>query len=344
LTVPEGPARRFAIVRTDLDIALIDLADLDAPEISIGTSKTSADVPSRPVQIAVDPGVDAGDDEPTLYGRIALRLEGQSDVMLIELGETAEEGKDFAVKPNLVDVGGVPSAIEFVRTDFGLRLAALVPSRSQARLVDPQTTVVETVDLPRGYSEIRRVSEDVPEQGELALLYSADTPGFAFWSLGRASSTPFRSVEQGDTELRIRAVRDVPGDEYGHLKVLESSSQGHFLILDLSKRTTFRMLTRSGITTVSVAPDGQRAWAFGGGLTEFSMIALSDLHPTSLSVSLPVSAVHDIQRADGSRAALAMHGASGAMQSSTLGVTLLSAEEPDSAETTFFGHIMLGGL
>jgi hypothetical protein len=42
---------------------------------------------------------------------------------------------------NLTDVGGVPSDIAFVRTDGGLRLAALVPTRSAAVLVDPVTSL-----------------------------------------------------------------------------------------------------------------------------------------------------------------------------------------------------------
>ncbi len=52
------------------------------------------------------------------------------------------------MKVNIVDVGGEPSFVDFVRTDGGLRLAALVPSLSDAVLVDPGSTVSEVVDLP----------------------------------------------------------------------------------------------------------------------------------------------------------------------------------------------------
>ena len=45
----------------------------------------------------------------------------------------------------------------------GLRLAALVPGRAQATLVDPRTTVTETIQLPLGYSQMRIVTDDVSD-------------------------------------------------------------------------------------------------------------------------------------------------------------------------------------
>ncbi len=344
LTLPKGPARRFLLVRTDRDIALIDLRNLDREEVTVQTPRTEAGTQSVPAQVVFDPGDSGSEDEPGDFARIGVRLAGEPDVMLLELGMPPEGSKkDFEVKFNIVNVGGVPSAIEFVKTDFGLRLAALVPTLRQAKLVDPETTVVETVQFPKAYSRLTRVTEDA-DQGELALLYSPDTPGIAFWALGRASGTLSKSVEENDIDLSVSAVRDVPGDEFGYLKILEGSDSARFFVLDLEQRQTFPMLTNLPGFSVNVSPDGRRAWAFHRERTEFASVTLSDLHPTSLSVKVPISAVYDIERADGSRAALTMHGTDGATEAGALGLTLFDAEEPDSADTRFFGGLLLEGL
>jgi hypothetical protein len=345
LVVPKGPARRFLIVRTDRDIALIDLRELDREEVTVQTPVTAQGTQSVPVEVVFDPGV-AGDAGEGRYARVGVRLQGESDVMLLELGEAPEgKAKDFEVKFNIVDVGGVPSAIEFVNTDFGLRLAALVPDRRQAKLIDPQTTVVESVNFPRAYSRLTRVTSDVDEDsGELALLYSPDAPGIGFWALGRASGSLSKSVEHNEIDLAVAAVRDVPGSSFGHLKILQGANSSRFFVLDLLARQTFPMLTEQQGFRVNVAPDGQRAWAYRNAGTEFASIDLADLHPTSLSVSVPVSAVHDIERSDGSRAALALHGTDSATRAGTMAVTLFDAEAPDSADTRFFGGLLLEGL
>ena len=115
-------------------------------------------------------------------------------------------------------------------------------------------------------------------------------------------------------------------------------------MLDLRARQTFPMLTEEQGFLVDVAPDGERAWAFRRNGTEFASIDLSDLHPTSLSVGSAISAVYDIERADGSRAALTMHGTDAAARVGTSGVTLFDARHPDSADTRFFGGLLLEGL
>jgi hypothetical protein len=343
LVMPVGPQRRFLVVRTDRDIALIDLLDLDSEEVTVQTPSTNHGTQARPAQVVFDPGRPSSDDDLGDPARIGVRLEGEPDVMLLELGEPASDSaRDFKVNFNIVNVGGVPSAIEFVHTDFGLRLAALVPTRAQAKLVDPATTVVESVDFPKPYSKLTRVtSED--DGAELALLYSPDVPGIAFWALGRASGALSKSVEQNEIDMSVTAVRDVPGD-LSHLKILEGAQASRFFVLDLEKRQTFPMLTATQGFTVNVAPDGGRAWAFHNARTEFASIGLSDLHPTSLSAKVPVSAVYDIEREDGSRAALVLHGTDAASVKGSLGVTLFDAEAPDSADTRFFGGLLLEGL
>lgn len=343
LVVPEGPARRFLIVRTDRDIALVDLLDLKSEEVTVQTPSTAQGTKSRPAQVVFDPGRPASDDDLGQPARIGVRLENEPDVMLLELGEPAQGSRrDFKINFNIVNVGGVPSAIEFVHTDFGLRLAALVPGRTGAKLIDPATTAVESVAFPKPYSRLTRVAAD-GSKGEFALLYSPDVPGIAFWALGRASGTLSKSVEQNEIDLSVTAVRDVPG-ELGHLKILEGAQASRFFVLDLEQRQTFPMLTQTQGFTVNVAPDGRRAWAFHRARTEFASIDLSDLHPTSLSVRMPVSAVYDIEREDGGRAALVLHGTDGARNKGTLGLTLFDAESPDSAETRFFGGLLLEGL
>jgi hypothetical protein len=187
------------------------------------------------------------------------------------------------------------------------------------------------------------VTQDA-EQGELALLYDPDSPGIAFWALGRASGTLSKSVEQNAIDLAVAAVRDVPGDEFGYLKILEGAGAERFFVLDLRQRQTFPMLTTEQGFTINVAPDGQRAWAFHRSRTELASVTLSDLHPTSLSASLPVSAVYDFERGDGTRAALCLHGTDAARSVGTVGATLFDAEQPDSADTRYFGGLMLGGL
>lgn len=345
LVVPQGPERRFLIVRTDRDIALIDLRDLGREEVTVQTPVTAQGTQSVPVEVVVDPGLAGDTAAGGRFARIGVRLQGESDVMLLQLGEASDgDNKDFEVKFNIVDVGGVPSAIEFVNTDFGLRLAALVPSRLQAKLIDPQTTVVESVDFRRAYSRLTRVTSDVDQvSGELALLYSPDTPGIGFWALGRASGSLSKSVEHNEIDLSVSAVRDVPGANFGHLKILQGANSSRFFVLDLLERQTFPMLTEQQGFRVNVAPDGQRAWAYRQAGTEFASIDLADLHPTSLSVSVPVSAVYDIEREDGGRAALALHGTDMA-GAGTVAVTWFDAEAPDSADTRFFGGLLLEGL
>ena len=88
---------------------------------------------------------------------------------------------------NLTDVGGVPTDIAFVRTDGGLRLAALVPTRSAAVLIDPVTSLTTEVALPARYQSLSLVT-DVAGGGagapvDVALLWNGGgaMDGVAFW-------------------------------------------------------------------------------------------------------------------------------------------------------------------
>ncbi len=335
LTVPEGPPRRFLAVRTDRDVALIDLSDLEAEEVTIPLPTDESDSPQTPAEIIYDDG-DPADPEDA---RLAIRLDQSSDVVLVELGAPKEAGRDFSVVMNIVDVGGVPSTIDFVRTDGGLRLAALVPSRQRATLVNPETTLAEVVELPRAYSSMRRVTADVEgraEDGDVALLWGSSS-SIAFWTLGTSSSTPFRSVASTELSFAVTEVLDVPPPNQ-HLKVLRSDSSRLLYLLDLEKRQSFPFSTKLGTPQVRVAPDGKRMWVYQPGSGEFSSVRLSDMHPRQLTVSPRVGEVFDLAQRGSGRAAVVLHYDAG------LGGTLLSASDPDPTQTSFFPALHLRGL
>jgi len=331
IDVPRGGPRRFLIVRTDRDVTLLDLEHLDRPEVTLVLSEKPDEVPPPPLQVVYDDG----DPEDSGDAMLAVRLGASSDVVLATFGEPDTEGKDYSMKVNIVDVGGVPSFIDFVRTDGGRRLAALVPTLSDAVLVDPGSTVTEVVDLPAPFSAMRRITaalSDAPEGGDVALLWGSGS-SIAFWSLGSTSSTPYRSVSTAQLSFAVTEVQDVPPPNQ-HLKVLRGASPDVF-VLDLESRQSFPLESQlsSGITTVS--PDGQRLWVYQDGSSRFSAVDLPELHPRSLFVSPNVSSVHDIERADGGRSAVVLHRSNG------LSATVFDASEPSSSETAFFPGLHL---
>ncbi|MFO0565057.1 MAG: hypothetical protein U0263_05315 [Polyangiaceae bacterium] len=343
LTVPNGPPRRFLIVETGQDVSLVDLSDLNREEVTLILPQTAAGDTGKPLEVAFHDG--EADDKTD--ARIAVRLANDSNVMLVDLGAPAAgEDKPFKATVNVADVGGVPSSIAFVQTDGGLRLAALVPSAKGASLVDPATTVVELVDFPKPFSRITRVTDDVsnkPQKSDVALLWSNQTTGIAFWSLGKTSGTPFRSVDDYDIGIAVSGVKSVPGDQYAHLKILESASASEFYVLDLDQRQSFPMLTNASGFELHVSPDGERAWALRPGTPDFASIDLANLHPTSIQVERDVAAVYDVARRDSGRAAIALHVHEGA-NGVSIGATVLDALDPDTAKSRFYGALMLGGI
>jgi hypothetical protein len=344
LQVPNGAPRRFLIVETDQDVTLVDLSDLSRDEVTLILPKTPSGSTGKPAEVAYHDG----DPKDPADARIAIRLSSDSNVMLVDLAAPGPDEQDKAFKPtvNVADVGGVPSAIAFVQTDGGLRLAALVPSIVGATLVDPSTTVLEEVEFDKPYSHITPITADVsqpPSSSDVALLWSESQPGIAFWSLGQTSGTPFRSVDPYDIGISVAGVESVPGSDYAHLKILQSPTASEFYVLDLDQRQTFPMLTNASGFKLSVSPDGQRAWALKPGTHDLASIDLSNLHPTSVELERDVAAVYDIERRDAGRAAIALHVIENTGYVS-VGATVLDALDPDTAKTRFFGGIMLGGL
>ncbi len=343
LSTPGGP-RRFLIVETSQDVTLIDLSDLTRDEVTLFLSKNPSGRSGTPLEVAFHDG----DPADVTDARIAVRLENDSNVMVVQLDAPAPDSdKPFRAVVNVADVGGIPTSIGFVRTDGGLRLAALVPEKRQAALVDPSTFVVENVDFDRPFSKFARITEALTEQpasSDIALLWSDSTKSIAFWSLGTTSGTPFRSVDPYEIEISVRAVQGVPGQSFSHLKLLESTGANEFYVLDLDKRQSFPMLTDQTGYQLSVSPDGQRSWALRPGAQRFAGIDFNNLHPTSVEVERQVSGVFDIGRPDGGRTLIVLHSASSGGRAPGVGATVLDALNPDTADSRFYGGLLLGGF
>lgn len=340
LAVP-GESRRFLVVETRQDVALVDLDDLSRPEITIGLPLTPQGAAGRPSEVVIHPGNGGADDEALL----AIRLENDPNVVLVSFAPDEVAPLGFNPVLNLVDVGAAPAAVAFVATDArvsasdsGLRLAALVPTRSEATLVNPATTRVEHVSLPARFEQLRRVTQDTlaDDAGDVALLWSEAASMVAFWSLGQTSNQAFRSVDVLNLETPISNVFDVPGRAFGHKKLLQARDN-RFFVLDLESRESFPMLS-STVVRLSVAPDGERAWAFTPNDSQLAQVDLDSLQPTSLRLERPIVGLYDIATSDDSgRALIALHPGGG------LGATVLDANDPDTAATRFVPGLLLEG-
>jgi hypothetical protein len=239
-----------------------------------------------------------------------------------------------------VDVGGLPSTIEFVKTNAGMRLLALVGN--QGALVDPLTSNAVEVDLKTSYKRITRVTEEVTGQndsGDVALLWSDQAPQVGLWNLGESTTTS-RGLETLSVGTTVSQVIDVPGLTYPTYKILESR-QGDFYVLDLATQETAPMDTNGRNFTVSAAPDGERLWAFLPGGSDFASIDLQNLHAVSLSAERPISGLFDVSQTQGGngRTAIVLHQGDG-----DLAATVLNALDPDSAETRFYSGLVYEGI
>ncbi|HEY8080322.1 MAG TPA: hypothetical protein VIF62_39600 [Labilithrix sp.] len=339
-----GGQRRLLVIETDQDISMLDLDHLkdkpQRPEITVRlTSGATAEV-NRPGGVVFDDGDPAANDD----SRIGVRIEGGSNVFLIQLVAQSPDAKaqdptqvpnDFTPIVNLTDVGGAPGDIVFVHTDVGLRLAALVPSTKTAVLVDPATSITQNVDLPDAFQKISLITNVVSSASgtDTALLYGSGSAGVAFWSLGKAEGQPYRSVEVVALGTPIVSVEDVPPPR-PQLKVLDSSGADAFYVLDLTTRTA-SPLTTLATATLHVARDGQRVWAFQRSQTNLSVVSLQDLHPIPLPLDRPIDSVWDLARADGGRSLVAID-ARGAV-----GATVLDALAPDTTQSkSFYGFLL----
>lgn len=333
LDVPGG-ARRFLIVESRQDVTLVDLDALDESEITVPLPRRPSGQAGVPLEVVVFPG---GPDVEA-DAQLAIRMQEDPNVVLVNFTASDESSARFRVIPNLVDVGGAPAALDYVSTDGGLRLAALVPARGEASLVHPTTTQIERVSLPTGFDNLRRVSESAlgaDESGDVALLWSNRASTVAFWSLGRTDGRAFRSLDVLELSTNVSQVLDVPGASLGYKKLLASPEQ-RFFVLDLRERQSFPMFATAPNLSLRVAPDGLRAWAFAQNDDQLAKVDLTTLEPTSLQLERSISQVFDIETEGGAgRVLVALH------PGGARGATLLDAQRPDTAETHFFPGLLL---
>jgi hypothetical protein len=346
LSLPGGPGH-LLVVQSDQDLSLLSLDDPTKPDITVRLADAMAVTRPHPAEVVFDDG----DPTKTDDARIGIRFDAQTNVMMLQL-EPATGPNGFTPMPNVTDVGGVPSALAFVNTDGGLRLSALIPSRSSAVLVDPATTTTSEVPLLFGYQRLSLITTPTdatagaaPASPDVALLWNGTSAvaGVAFWELGSAAGLPYRSVETVGIDGVVNAVDDVPGKNDA-LKVLSTAASspgggagGEFFVLDLGARTATPLLTASGNATLSVSPTGDRVWAFQFGGLELAATDLPDGTVHSLQVDSPATALFEITRADGKHALVVLH------QSGGLGATIFDADDPKEADRRIYGALLTEG-
>jgi hypothetical protein len=332
--IPGGEPRRFLIVERDSDLALIDLAQPDRDAVTVQLPSTDKGGTASSAQLVYDAD----------SASIAVRVTGTTNVFMLQLAAPAESDQDYSVVTNLVDVGGLPSAIDFVHNSQGLRLVALVGN--SAVLVDPDTATTQSVQMPAAFTGIRRITDELNPaamaavDGDVALLYGANISKIAYFNLSGAPGALFRSIESYEIGVSVKNVIDVPGETYFDRKILETPNQ-QFYVLDLHTRESAPMKTNGGLS-LEVAPDGERVWAYNPGQPGFASIDFEKLHPVSLIAERQVSNVFDITAPDGQRTAIALHLA--AYSGAGFGATVLDALAPSTANARFYSGLELGGL
>lgn len=334
LNLPGGNTR-LLVALAEQYVSLLDLehvADREGfPDITVPLTSGLDARRIIPAAVTVDDGEPTRNDDT----RLAVRADDRN-VFVYELAQPRGTSKNyFDPKPNLVDVGGVPSDIAFVRTDAGIRLAALVPTISSAVLVDPATTIAsEPIRLPAAYQ--RMSLTEAGAGASTALLWNAtnSTSGVAFWSLGRSSTQPYRSIEAMPISSSIQNVRDVPARP--ELKVLESRAQG-FFVLDTNARTVSPLAASSELQ-LHVSSDGERIWAFRSGSPELASVDVKTLGASSLRADAPVVMAHETVRPEG-RELLLVHRDRGA-----LAITVADARKPDMASAVTYAGLLLEGF
>ena len=332
-----GGERRLLLVQTDRDVAILDLDDLTIPEITVRLA--SGPESFDPGAIAVSDGAPERDDD----ARVAIRVEGEPDVVVVDLlpllpGEDAPQS--YRAVPNVVHVGGPPSDIAFVTTDGGLRLAALVPSRKSLVVVDPVTAIPTEVDLGAPFDKLAIVTDVVggTENGsDVALVWSTTAKEVAFVSLGAVVGQPYKSIDRIALEDPVEDLASVTGANR-HLKILSAAGGTRFTVLDLLERTASPIHARVAGTRVTVGPDGARAWMVARGRSDVAQLDLGSLHPENLLLGRQVQDVFEVERSDGGRALVALH------PIGAIGLTVLDAEHPSLMGAREYGAVLSGDL
>jgi len=294
-----GGSRRLLVVETEQDVAVVDLLQPAAPEITIQLSSGQDATPAHPQAVAVSDG-DPGPND----ARLAIR-EDDGNVVVATMLPAAD--RDFSPELNLTAVGSTPSDMAWVRTDAGvLSLAVLVPQSTKAVLVDPTTGLTQDVALPAAYSRLSLVTGQSGESGstgpapvDVALLWNganSGNGGVAFWELGRVAGRPYRSVETVGVTAGVTSVTDVGGD-HPELKIL-GTRQASFFLLNLQARTAAPFVTSTSGVTMLPSSTGDRAWAYVPGTSQLAAVDLLTLHPQDLRDERPISSLFEIDALD----------------------------------------------
>jgi hypothetical protein len=353
LAIVDVEPRRVLVVQTEQDLALIDLAKLEDEEITIILPRVEGGRYSEPEQVVFHDAEEGSDPV------VAVSFKNSPAVMLMSLVKGTDDKHQFLPQINtVIDVGGKPTAIDFVKTDDGLRLAAVVPSARQAALVDPKTAAVDLVPMPAGFTGLARVTDSIanpPEQADVALLWTASQGRVGIWRLDAAIGAPYNSIQTFDIAVGVAAVLDVPGPDEGacldpsvcfsQFKIVAGAGAGDFYLLDLNEEQASLMVSNGRSLALSLAPDGERLWAYEADGTKFAQVRFSDLHPSTNEVEAPIRGVFDVGRpnmasenGDTARSMIVLHANAG------LAATVLDGEEPDGAVTRFYGGLEYGGL
>jgi hypothetical protein len=354
LQLPAGP-RRLLLVESEQDVNILDLdhmTDADGyPEVTVRLTSGASSRQLPPAGLVVDDG-DAGNGEDA---RIGIRTANDRNVFVVQLAAAPPEAgrtikTDFKPIVNMADVGGVPSDLAFVRTDGGVRLAAIVPATYSAVLVEPSTMVTsDPIKLAQPYQRISLVTELVGEppggsgpNATVALLWNAGgstSGGLAFWALGKTTGQPYRSVEVVGLSGTVASLLDVP-ESNTELKILDASGgSAAFYVLNLKSRTASPLVS-TGKPSLYVSPDGNRVWAYQPGTNKLASIDLKTLHPVPLVVEGPIHSVYDIERPAGGRSLVAVHNDG----KGSLAATVLDALAPDTALARHHSGLLLEGL
>jgi hypothetical protein len=348
LTVPNGDPRRLLVIETQNEVTLVDLAQ-SLSDDERANSQVTIPMPQNQQGAKGSPAAVVFHDADATSGldaELAVQLTNDTNVLLLPLAAPSSDSvRPFRVEPNLVDVGGQPATIQFVNTDDGIRLAALVPMKSSATLVDPSTSNVTNIMLTKSFTGIALVTADLAGDAsgtDIALLWSTSTPTIALWNLGQATTAATHGVETLEVGASIRDVLNVPGDSFPTSKILEAQT-GDFYVLDLKAKRSSPMVTNGHTYDLTLAPDGlsRRLWAYAPSGEDFSSVDLGTLNPTQLHADSPIWGVYDIAQSDGAagRTAIVLHHPGGG-----LGATVLDALAPDTANTRFYSGLSYGGL
>jgi hypothetical protein len=346
LSMPTAEPRRLLVIETERSVTLIDLAD-SIDDTTRAETQITVPMPANQAGQTGTPGevvFHDADPEHELGAELAVRLTADTNVLLLPFAAPASgSSRPFRVEPNLVDVGGVPSSIHFVRTDDGVRLAALVGSN--AVLVDSASSNTTKVGLSKSFTGITLVTDALgggADGTDIALLWSSAAPTIGLWNLGRAIGSALHGLETVDIGSSITSVLDVPGTDFPTSKILVSGN-GDFYVLDLAARRSSPMSTNGRRFSLVFAPDGQshRLWAFAPQGYDFSSLDLDTLKPVSLTTQAPISQVFDIAQRGGAggRAAIALH-----VSATNLAATVFDGLNPDDGNTRFYSGLAYGGL